>query len=130
MARAFPPQEADEPGAHWTLWALWLLATAAVARLGAGQPSSEIRFLTEHFRQNDLLPLPVVMHRGLPATAFVAAAVLVVLGGVAFGFRSWARFMLALAIAGAVVFLAAHAFLFAELSTDLMRSAVEASAAP
>jgi hypothetical protein len=107
---------------HWMWWAVWLASVALLGLVIVKHPSSEIRALAESFRPSYLvLPLHIVVHRGLAEMGGYTLSISIILAGVAVFRPHEARALIPLAVGLALLFFAYHTLFYSHMMTEWMR---------
>ncbi len=107
---------------HWIWWAVWLASVALLGLVIVRHPSSEVRDLAESFRPSYLvLPLHIVVHRGLAEMAGYTLSVSIILAGAAVFRPHQARGLIPLAVGLALLFFAYHTLFYSHMMTEWMR---------
>ena len=110
---------------HWIWWAVWLTSVALLALVMITHPSEEVRALAESFRpSHSLLPVHIIVHRGIAEVAGYTLFISVVLAGVALSRPHEAHSVLALAIGLALVFFGFHTLFYSRMMSAWMRVTV------
>ena len=115
---------------HWMWWAVWLASVALLGLVMVTHPSAEVRDLAESFRPSHLLlPVHIILHRGIAEAAGYTLCISVVLAGIAVSRPHEAHAVLALAIGLARLFFAFHTMFYSRMMTEWMRVTVRERAA-
>lgn len=90
---------------HWMGWAVWLASVVLLGFLIAKHPSAELKVLAESFRPAELLlPVHIILHRGLAQGAGYTLGISMVLAVVSVCRPREAPFLIPLAIGLALLF--------------------------
>lgn len=106
-------------------WAVWLASVALLGLVIAKHPSAEVRDLAESFRPSHLLlPIYIVLHRGIAEAAGYTLFISIVLAGIAVSRPREAHAVLPLAVGLALLFFAFHTLFYSHMMTEWMRVTV------
>lgn len=106
-------------------WAVWLASVALLGLVIAKHPSAEVRELAESFRPSHLLmPIYIVLHRGIAEAAGYTLVISIVLAAVAVSRPRVAPALIPLAVGLALLFFAFHTTLYSRMMTEWMRVTV------
>ncbi|CAN5884666.1 hypothetical protein BH11VER1_BH11VER1_05830 [soil metagenome] len=111
---------------HWLTWLVLFGCIAFLSLIIFRHPTDEVTRLAESFRPDyGLLPVHIILHRGLARMAGYALAVVIILTLIAITKPHVARIVVPLAIGLSVLFFAYHTFFYARFMTDWMRYMVQ-----
>ena len=115
----------------WSWWALWLLCLLLLGSLVLKHPTGELRELAEHLRPRySLLPLHIVIHRGLGTSAAYVLGFCFVLGLMSILRPQQGRILLPIAVGLVLLFFAYHTFWYSHMMTGWMRFEAAIPASP